>query len=108
MLGKFKTRFLFACIFAREACSIHAGWTWKLKMLLGKGSGLISAALGRMLSVFVPCVIATPSLFGQGTAGTIVGTVLDPSGATVGNASVSVKNQGTNGTRIAKTGADGG
>jgi hypothetical protein len=40
MLGKFKTRFLFVCIFPREACSIHAGWKWRLKMLLGKGSGI--------------------------------------------------------------------
>jgi hypothetical protein len=40
--------------------------------------------------------------------GTILETVLDLPGATAAKASLSIENQGTNGARIAKTGADRG
>jgi hypothetical protein len=60
----------------------------------------ISLVLGLLLFVLSPA-------WGQGTDGTIVGTVLDPSGAAISNASVSVKNLGTNEVRNATTGTDG-
>jgi hypothetical protein len=78
-----------------------------MKMISGEEKRFIMSKPGSTLVVLMLCVLGAPALLGQGTAGTIVGTVLDPSGATIANASVSVKNQGTNETRIATTGAGG-
>jgi Carboxypeptidase regulatory-like domain/TonB dependent receptor len=47
------------------------------------------------------------SLYGQGTTGTLVGTVKDSSGAIVAGAIVTVTNQGTNTTRNTTTTQDG-
>ena len=45
---------------------------------------------------FVGCILLSASaIFAQGALGTITGTVSDPSGAVVGNASIEVKNQAT-------------
>ena len=44
----------------------------------------------------VACLLlSTSAIFAQGALGTITGTVADPSGAVVGNASIEVKNTGT-------------
>jgi protocatechuate 3,4-dioxygenase beta subunit len=40
-------------------------------------------------------LIGTGTLLGQGTAGTITGTVTDPTGAVIPEATVTVTNQGT-------------
>ena len=76
-------------------------------MISGEGKRSIHRRLGWVLTVFVLCLGSTGPLKGQGTSGTIVGTVLDPSGATVPNASVNIINKGTNEMRVAKTGANG-
>jgi hypothetical protein len=109
MLASSKTRFCFVCIFPREVHQLTISRVeTETKMILGKGSRSIFLIFRWTLSVFMLCTLVSFPLFGQGTSGTIVGTVLDPSGAAVANASVNIKNQGTNETRIAKTGADGG
>src|SRR5215470_10965225 len=46
------------------------------------------------LSIFV--LIGLPALRAQGTLGTILGTVIDSSGASVGAAAVKARNAGTN------------
>jgi len=69
---------------------------------------LIWAGLGRLLSASVPFVIATHLSLVKEPGGTILETVLDLPGATAAKASLSIENQGTNGARIAKTGADRG
>src|SRR5262245_11651782 len=60
-----------------------------------------------LLLVFVFSLSVCPSAFAQlGTSG-ISGTVLDPNGAAVVNASVIVKNKATGQTRETKSGQDG-
>ena len=45
---------------------------------------------------FVVCLlVSTSAIFAQGALGTITGTVADPSGAVVGNASIEIKNTAT-------------
>jgi len=51
--------------------------------------------------------ISAAELHGQGTAGSIVGTVRDPSGAIVAGAPVTVRNQATNAVRKVQTNPDG-
>lgn len=51
--------------------------------------------------------ISIADLHGQGTAGSIVGTVKDSSGAIVAGAPVTVRNQATNALRKVQTNADG-
>ena len=64
--------------------------------------------LGRLILLLSACVTSTtPSLFGQGTTGSVVGTVKDSSGALVSGAIVTIKNQGTNTVRNTTTNADG-
>ena len=57
------------------------------------------------LSLFV--CISVANLFGQAETGQITGSVVDPSGASVANATVNVTNVGTGGVRSSTTGADG-
>ncbi len=59
----------------------------------------------RIILVFV--LLAAVSLSAQTFRGTILGTVTDPSGAVVGGAKVTVKNQGTGLERSTDTSADG-
>jgi hypothetical protein len=51
--------------------------------------------------------LASMAAFGQQPTGSIEGTVTDPQGAVVQNATVSVRNTATNATRDATTGSDG-
>jgi len=60
------------------------------------------AFLATLCSVFV-----SASLLAVGPAGTIVGTVSDPSGASVVKAKVTIRNQQTNAAREVETGASG-
>ncbi len=64
--------------------------------------------LGRLI-LLLSAVIASvaPALYGQGTTGSVVGTVKDSSGAIVAGATVTVRNQGTNTVRNATTTSDG-
>ncbi len=56
------------------------------------------------LALLVPLWLAAPQVLGQSLAqGAIAGTVTDPSGAVVPNATVTVKNNNTGGTSSAKT-----
>jgi hypothetical protein len=48
-----------------------------------------------------------PPVRGQGTAGTLVGTVVDPSGAAIPKAAVTITNIGTNESRATTTGPQG-
>ncbi|MGA7411607.1 MAG: TonB-dependent receptor, partial [Bryobacteraceae bacterium] len=60
--------------------------------------------------VFYTCflaILATSAVFGQQDKGTISGTVLDPSGAAVAAAIVTLRDSGTGATRTAKTGNSG-
>src|SRR5215470_14663519 len=53
------------------------------------------------------CIACAVPLLSQEAGGTIVGTVTDPSGAAVANASVTIKNVATGVERSAETNADG-
>ncbi len=59
------------------------------------------AALASML-------LLSATVFGQGTTGSISGTVTDPNGAVVPGATVKVTNTSTNQTRESSAGSDGG
>ena len=67
----------------------------------------LRSALIRKLLIGAILPLIPLSLLAQGTAGTIVGRALDPSGAVIRDASVSVKNLGTNETRSVVTNPDG-
>ena len=66
-----------------------------------------SCARRALVSLALLVTAGTTSLFGQGVNGTISGTVTDPSGASVANATVEVKNRATQVTRSVKTNAQG-
>jgi Carboxypeptidase regulatory-like domain/TonB-dependent Receptor Plug Domain/TonB dependent receptor len=61
----------------------------------------------RSLCIPVILLFLTGVMYGQGTAGAIVGTVQDPSGAAVSRAAVSVTSLDTGATRDTVTAADG-
>jgi hypothetical protein len=62
-----------------------------------------------LLAIAVLLVIGIPSLLGQSAGtGALTGTVTDPSGGSVPNATVTLTNTQTNQTRTATTGTDGG
>jgi hypothetical protein len=69
-------------------------------------SSLLSGFKRNLLILSMLPLMVLPVL-AQGTAGTIVGRALDPSGAAIVGASVLIKNLGTNETRSAITSADG-
>ncbi|HEY3839011.1 MAG TPA: TonB-dependent receptor [Bryobacteraceae bacterium] len=52
--------------------------------------------MSRLASFFLAAVCLAPSLFSQDITGTIEGTILDPSGAAIGNVKVSVTNTDRN------------
>ena len=61
-----------------------------------------------ILGLLVTLAVMAPSLMGQSlTTGDITGTVIDPSGAVVPNASVTIRNNGTNDTRNGTTNSNG-
>lgn len=68
---------------------------------------IIVSAVRREIFALGLVLFAVLSAVGQGTDGTIVGTVLDPSAAAIARASITVTNLGTNEVRRATTGADG-
>jgi hypothetical protein len=52
------------------------------------------------LTVAILCVLQCPSLLqSQSTFGTVLGSVVDPSGSVIGNAKVELLNTGTNAVR---------
>src|SRR5437867_11739849 len=57
--------------------------------------------------VMLAFIRAVPCIFGQAISGNLVGTVADPSGGVVPNATVEVTNTGTRITSSTKTGVDG-
>ncbi len=61
----------------------------------------------KWLSIIFSLFIFSANLFAQGTTGQLSGTVTDPNGAVVPNASVRVVNQATNFEREQTTGDDG-
>jgi hypothetical protein len=62
-----------------------------------------------LLAIAVLLVVGIPSLLGQSAGtGALTGTVTDPSGGSVPNATVTLTNTQTNQTRTATTGTDGG
>jgi len=63
-----------------------------------------SLTIGSLLATLL---LATSNLWCQAQSGTIVGTVLDATGAAVPNAKVTLVNTGTNFTRIAETNSRG-
>ena len=67
-------------------------------------SGSVFVAL--MATMFL-CALLVPTAFGQTETGQITGTVLDPSGAGVPNATVTVKSPATGVTRSTKTSMTG-
>ena len=62
--------------------------------------------MNRLVAVLYAFLLAVPLLQAQGTA-TILGTVTDPSGATVSEAQVTVVNQSTQFTRTVESNAGG-
>src|SRR6185295_8175595 len=60
---------------------------------------------GLLLSTFL--LLAAIAAYGQAIQSTILGKVTDPSGAAVANATVTVKNEGTNFERPMKTDENG-
>lgn len=61
-----------------------------------------------LLAAVVLFLALTPSVFGQTSgSGALIGTVKDPSGGVVPNATVTLSNKGTNQSRSTKTDADG-
>lgn len=67
----------------------------------------MTETVNRIVCIFSFLCIAAIGAFGVGTTGTIVGTVKDISGATVANATVTIRNQETNATRSVQTNATG-
>ncbi|PYV65717.1 MAG: hypothetical protein DMG97_31480, partial [Acidobacteria bacterium] len=61
------------------------------------------------IALTLVCLIALPSAYlaAQATGGTIVGTVIDSTGAAVANADVEARSVGTNVAATAKTGDTG-
>lgn len=55
----------------------------------------------KFISLVLLVILFTCLAFGQGALGTITGTVADPSGAVVGNASIEIKNTATG--QVSKT-----
>jgi len=66
-----------------------------------------AARLAVCAAVFIVLVTVPALLFSQGSTGTILGVVKDPSGAPVPGAKVTVNNAETDSTRTATTGDDG-
>jgi hypothetical protein len=62
-----------------------------------------------LLSCLVVCVLlsSAPALMGQAMDGNIIGTVLDPSGAVIPNAAVTLENTATNVSRTTRTDSAG-
>jgi hypothetical protein len=65
------------------------------------------SALAAVATVALLCTLWTPMAFGQAVYGSILGTVTDPSGASVANAKVSVTSQTKNVTTEATTNDSG-
>lgn len=61
----------------------------------------------RTLLAFVLAFASSPLLFGQAFTSSITGQVLDPAGATVENATVQLRNTGTNDVHTGHSAADG-
>ena len=61
----------------------------------------------RALGTFLTIVLLSSAVWAVGTTGTIVGTVTDPSGAVISGAQVTVRNVGTNATRVVQTSGTG-
>ena len=59
-----------------------------------------------VLALCLACLVSGLAL-AVGPTGTIVGTVIDPSEAVIPKAQVTVRNQGTNATRVVLTNDDG-
>ena len=74
--------------------------------LFNKTASIVSVLWDGFLVLGVLLLTASPIL-AQGTNGTIVGTVVDPSGAAIAHASIAIENQGTNDVRNASSGTDG-
>src|SRR6202171_5421238 len=68
---------------------------------------MLSRILGTVLVSLFLFVSASPSLYGQNTYGSIVGSVTDPSGAAVTDATVTLTNLGTSEKRTQSSGSDG-
>src|SRR6185295_17444758 len=62
----------------------------------------------RLVLILIICGVSTVSVWAQGlTSGTVTGTVTDPNGAVVPNATVTLENAVTGYNRSITTGADG-
>ncbi len=57
----------------------------------------------RILSAFILTFTLAASAFGQSTFGSVLGTIVDPSGSVIGTAAVKIKNKGTSAERSAVT-----
>jgi hypothetical protein len=60
-----------------------------------------------LLTTVLTIAFLTLKLLGQADSGTVVGTVTDPAGAVVANATVTITNEGTGLTRTAATNGSG-
>lgn len=61
----------------------------------------------RLFTALISMLLLAAAAFGQGTTGSISGTVTDPNGAVVPGAAVKVTNTATNASRESTTGSDG-
>jgi hypothetical protein len=73
---------------------------------MGGGIAMKKCAAYLLLTVVAVLYLASGTL-GQTVQGVITGTITDPSGASVPNATVTITNTGTGSTQSATTGADG-
>src|SRR5262245_47800575 len=60
-----------------------------------------------LVAIFALALIVAPASFGQAIDGNLVGTVVDPTDATVPNATVELENTGTGIKYATTTGSDG-
>jgi hypothetical protein len=67
----------------------------------------IGKGVKRLLFAFILVGLFSWSLYGQGTSATVLGTVKDASGAVIPNATVQVKNTGTDQTQSVRTNPQG-
>src|ERR1700730_12897000 len=84
-----------------------AGTRQETSGLVSSNGRRIGLRISPIVWVIAGILVTGPGAIAQSTFGTLVGTVLDPSGAIVSNCIVTVENKGTSARRSAITGQNG-
>ncbi|MGH9351691.1 MAG: carboxypeptidase regulatory-like domain-containing protein, partial [Terriglobia bacterium] len=92
---------------ANEACKSLAPSAIRRTGSQGFLRSLVSVALGVFVALVAVVCVFPPLALGQAVNGSVVGTVIDPSGAVVPQARVTITNVGTTVSQTARTDASG-